>query len=176
MISLAELALRFAILSLVAFGGGNATLPEMHRVVVEQHHWLTDATFAELFAIAQAAPGPNILVVSLIGLQLAGISGFFAITAAFCIPSSVLMYAFFRWWQTHSDAPWQANVQAVVGPLAAGLVLTGGGLIASTGYAASGSWTTLAVTAATIPLVLLLPWNPLWWIAIGAALGLAGVV
>jgi chromate transporter len=174
--TLAELALQFALLSLVAFGGGNATLPEMHRVVVEQHHWLSDATFTELFAIAQAAPGPNILVVSLIGLQLAGIPGFIVVTVAFCVPPSLLMYGFFRWWQTHANPALRTQIQAVVGPLAAGLVLTGGGLIAATATTARGTWTTLALTAATIPLVLLLPWNPLWWIALGAGLGLLGII
>lgn len=174
--TLAELALQFALLSLVAFGGGNATLPEMHRIVVEQNQWMSDATFTELFAIAQAAPGPNILVVSLIGLQLAGISGFFVITTAFCIPPSLLMYGVFRWWQRHANATWRAHIQAVVGPLAAGLVLTGGGLIAAAATTASGDWAGLALTAATIPLVLRLPWNPLWWIALGAALGLFGLV
>jgi len=174
--TLAELTLRFTLLSLVAFGGGNATLPEMHRIVVEQNHWLTDATFTELFAIAQAAPGPNILVVSLIGLQLAGIPGFLAVTVAFCVPPSLLMYGFFRWWQTHANPVWRTQIQAVIGPLAAGLVLTGGGLIAITATSASGSWTTVALTAATIPLVLLVPWNPLWWIAIGAVLGLLGFI
>lgn len=174
--TLAELALRFALLSLVAFGGGNATLPEMYRIVVEQNHWLTDATFAELFAIAQAAPGPNILVVSLIGLQLAGIPGFLAVTLAFCVPPAVLMYGFHRWWQGHADAAWRAHVETAVGPLAAGLVLTGGGLIALTASSATGSPATLALTALTIPLVLRLPWNPLWWIAAGAALGALGVV
>jgi chromate transporter len=174
--TLGELALQFALLSLVAFGGGNAMLPEMHRVLVEQNHWLTDATFTELFAIAQAAPGPNILVVSLIGLQLAGIPGFFVATVAFCIPPSVLMYGVFRWWQSHADAAWRTHIQAVVGPLAAGLVLTGGGLIAVTATAASGSLATVALTVATIAVVLLLPWNPLWWIALGAGLGLLGVI
>jgi chromate transporter len=174
--TLGELVLQFALLSLVAFGGGNAILPELHRVVVEQHHWLSDATFTELFAIAQAAPGPNILVVSLIGLQIAGIAGFFAVTAAFCIPPSLLMFGVFRWWQSHADAAWRTHIQAVVGPLAAGLVLTGGGLILVAATTAGGSWFTLALTAATIIAVLLLPWNPLWWIALGAALGLFGLV
>jgi len=174
--TLGELALQFALLSLVAFGGGNAMLPEMHRIVVEQNQWLTDATFTELFAIAQAAPGPNILVVSLIGLQLAGIPGFLVVTGAFCITPSLLMYGFFRWWQTHANAPWRTRIQAVIGPLAAGLVLTGGGLIAATAAAASGSLATLILTAATIPLVLLIRWNPLWWIALGAALGLLGLI
>lgn len=176
MATLTELALRFALLSVVAFGGANAMLPELHRIVVEQNHWLTDATFTELFAIAQAAPGPNILVVSLIGLQLAGIPGFLVVTAAFCVPPSVLMYGFYRWWLIHADSVWHTRVQAVIGPLAAGLVLAGGGLIAATASTASSSWATLAMTAATIPVFLMLPWNPLWWIAIGAALGLVGLV
>lgn len=174
--TLGELVWRFGLLSLVAFGGGNATLPEMHRIVVEQNHWLSDAAFTELFAIAQAAPGPNILVVSLIGLQLAGISGFLGVTAAFCIPPSLLMYGFYGWWQGHAEAAWRSDLQEVVGPFAAGLVLAGGGLIAAAATATSGSWVTVALAAATVPLVLWLPWNPLWWIALGALLGLAGVV
>ena len=62
-----ELFLEFALLSFVAFGGATALLPEMHRVVVENHHWLDDTPFTHLYAIAQAAPGPNVLVVTLIG-------------------------------------------------------------------------------------------------------------
>lgn len=174
--TLAELVLQFALLSLVAFGGGNAILPEMHRVVVEQQHWLGDAAFTELFAIAQAAPGPNILVVSLIGLQIAGVAGFFAVTVAFCIPPSLLMFGVFRWWQNHADATWRAHIQAVVGPLAAGLVLAGGGVMVVTATSASGSWAGLLLSAATVVLVLRSSWNPLWWIALGALLGLVGLV
>lgn len=173
--ALAELVLHFAVLSLLAFGGGNATLPEMHRMVVEQYHWMSDATFTELFAVAQAAPGPNILVVSLIGLQLAGIPGFLAVTAAFCLPSSLLMYAFSRWWERAGNAPWQHSVQAAVGPMAVGLVLAGGWLIASA-VVGPGRYVPLLVTAATVVLALALPWNPLWWIVAGALLGLAGFV
>lgn len=174
--TLAELVLQFALLSLVAFGGGNAILPELHRVVVEQQHWLNDAAFTELFAIAQAAPGPNILVVSLIGLQIAGIAGFFAVTAAFCIPPSLLMFGVFHWWQRHADAAWRAHIQAVVGPLAAGLVLAGGGVMVVTAADAGGSWPSVVLSAATIVLVLRSSWNPLWWIALGALLGLVGLV
>jgi chromate transporter len=65
-----ELFLEFVLLSTVAFGGATALLPEMHRVVVENHHWLDDATFTHLYAIAQAAPGPNVLVVTLIGWEV----------------------------------------------------------------------------------------------------------
>lgn len=173
--SLVELVLHFALLSLLAFGGGNATLPEMQRLVVEQYHWMSAATFSELFAVAQAAPGPNVLVVSLIGLSLAGIPGFFAVTAAFCLPSSLLMYGFARWWHGVGDAPWRIAVQRAVGPVAVGLVLSSGWLMAATA-GGPGEWLSLLLVAATMMLVLALRWNPLWWIAAGALLGLAGVV
>jgi chromate transporter len=173
--SLSELSLQFALLSLVAFGGGNTTLPEMHRLVVEQHHWLSDTTFTELFALAQAAPGPNILVVSLIGLQLAGISGFLAITVAFCLPSSLLMYGFANWWQRAGDSGWRGSVANAVGPLAAGLVLASGWLMSNT-VATGGDWSVPLIVVGTVVVVLVLPWNPLWWIACGALLGVAGVL
>ena len=173
--TLAELILHFALLSLLAFGGGNATLPEMQRLVVEHYHWMSDTTFSQLFAVAQAAPGPNVLVVSLIGLQLAGIPGFLGVTAAFCLPSSLLIYGFARWWERQAHTPWRSAVQAAVGPMAVGLVLSSGGLMAASAVG-PGAWPALLLVAATVVLVLTLRWNPLWWIAAGALLGLAGVV
>jgi chromate transporter len=62
-----ELALQFLILSLLSIGGANAVIPEIHRRVVEVEHWMTDADFAQMFALAQAAPGPNVLIVCLVG-------------------------------------------------------------------------------------------------------------
>jgi chromate transporter len=175
MIPLGEILWAFALMSLLAFGGGNAALPEMHRVLVDERHWLTDADFTELFALAQAAPGPNILVVSLIGLRLAGVLGFLLATLAFCLPSSLLMYGIAHWWLQARNAAWRAVVQPVAGALATGLVLAGGGLMVVTAAAGTGGllW---VVFAATVVLVLTLPWNPLWWIVIGAALGLAGLI
>jgi len=76
---LLELFTEFALLSFVAFGGATALLPELYRVVVEQQHWMDATTFAHMYAIAQAAPGPNVLVVTLIGWQVAGlgVSGYY---------------------------------------------------------------------------------------------------
>ena len=74
---LVELAWRCAALSLVAVGGINAILPEVHRAVVEVEHWMTSAEFAELFALAQLAPGPNAMVIALIGWKVAGVPGAF---------------------------------------------------------------------------------------------------
>ena len=68
---LADLAFTFGVLSLVAFGGMTSVMPEMQRLVVEVKRWTTAAEFIQLFAIAQAAPGPNVLIVSLIGWRAA---------------------------------------------------------------------------------------------------------
>ena len=107
----ADLLAPFALLSLMAFGGGNSALPEMHRIAVEQHHWMSDQTFTELFALAQAAPGPNILVVTLIGLQVAGIAGACAATAAMCLPSSFLIYYLFGFWEGLREWSWRPAIE-----------------------------------------------------------------
>ena len=72
---LLQILVTFGILSLVAVGGANAVLPEMHRQLVDLHGWLDDATFAQLYALAQAAPGPNILVASVMGWRIGSWGG-----------------------------------------------------------------------------------------------------
>ena len=72
---LVQLAGLFGRLSLLAVGGVNSTLPQIARDVVTEHHWLTAAQFAQLFAIANAAPGPNVMISTMIGAHLAGIAG-----------------------------------------------------------------------------------------------------
>jgi chromate transporter len=119
---LIALALIFAQLSLVAFGGGNTTLPEMHRQVVDVHHWMTGADFAALYALAQAAPGPNLMVVPLIGWQVAGFAGLLVTTLAIFGPSSILAVLALRLWRRFKDKPWRAAVQAGLVPISVGLV------------------------------------------------------
>src|SRR5574343_373268 len=114
-----------AILAFVAFGGATALLPEMHRVVVEQHHWLDNTTFTLLYAIAQAAPGPNVLVVTLIGWQIAGLAGALSATLAMCLPMSVLIYLLIDRWEGFAGRRWQQAVSLGVAPLAVGLVFSG---------------------------------------------------
>ena len=72
---LIALALMYGQLSLLAFGGANAVIPEMQRQVVDVHHWMTAQDFAAMFALAQAAPGPNMMVVGLVGWRVAGVAG-----------------------------------------------------------------------------------------------------
>ena len=170
---LIELFLEFALLSCVAFGGATALLPEMHRVVVENHHWLDDTTFTYLYAIAQAAPGPNVLVVTLIGWEIAGLGGALAATLAMCLPMSVLIYLLIDRWEGFAGARWQKAISLGVAPLAVGLIFSGATLIAQ---AASFGWAAWGLVAATVLANLRLKLHPLWFIAVGAGLGVLGLV
>lgn len=171
--ALAQLAIDFSLLSLFAFGGVVTVLPEMHRSVVQVHGWMTGAEFAQLFALAQASPGPNILVVSLIGWKVAGLAGAAVATAAVCAPSSILTYAVSRVWQRFRGARWRNVVEDGLVPVTVGLMLAGGYLIT---HAADHSLLALVITAATAGTVLTTRIHPLWLLAAGGLLGLAGWV
>ena len=170
---LAELAWQFALLSFLAIGGVNALLPEIYRRVVEMEHWMTDADFAQAFAIAQAAPGPNLLIVSVIGWKVAGVLGALVTTAAICVPSSVLTFAVAHIWDRFRDAPLRIAIQYGLAPVTVGLVLASGYILART---VDQTWIALAITAATVALTLGTRLHPLWLLAAGAALGVTGVV
>ena len=168
-----ELFLEFALLSCIAFGGATALLPEMQRVVVENHHWLDDTTFTHLYAIAQAAPGPNVLVVTLIGWEVAGLAGALAATLAMCLPMSVLIYLLIDRWEGFAGRRWQKAISLGVAPLAVGLVFSGTTLIARS---ADLGWAAWMLVPLTLLANLRTRWHPLWFIAVGAALGLLGLV
>jgi chromate transporter len=168
-----ELFREFGLLAFVAFGGATALLPELHRVVVEQHQWLDGGSFALLYAIAQAAPGPNVLVVTLIGWEVAGLAGALAATLAMCLPMSVVIFVLFRHWHRFRGARWQQAIQLGVAPLAVGLVFSGATLIAR---AAGLGWAGFLLIALTVWLNLNTRLHPLYWIALGALLGVLGWV
>ena len=168
-----ELFLEFALLSFVAFGGATALLPEMHRVVVENHHWLDDTAFTHLYAIAQAAPGPNVLVVTLIGWKVAGLPGALAATLAMCLPMSVLIYLLIDRWEGFSGKRWQKAVSLGVAPLAVGLVFSGATLIAKSAGLGWAAW--LLVAAPVVADQRTKP-HPQRFIGVGAVLGLLGLV
>ena len=169
--TVAQLFLEFALLSFVAFGGATALLPEMHRVVVENHHWLNDATFTHLYAIAQSAPGPNVLVVTLIGWEVAGLAGALATTVAMCLPMSVLIYLLIDRWDSFAGKRWQKAVSLGVSPLAVGLIFSGATLIAQ---AAQFGWAAWGLVVATVAANLRFKLHPLWYIGIGALAGSLG--
>ena len=171
--ALAQLAIDFSLLSLITVGGVVTVLPEMHRNVVEVHGWMSGAEFAQLFALAQAAPGPNILVVSLIGWKVAGLAGAVVATGAVCAPSSIVTYAVSKIWQRFHGARWRALVEDGLVPVTVGLMLAGGYLIT---LAADHSPVAFFVTAATAGIALTTRIHPLWLLAASGLLGLAGWV
>jgi chromate transporter len=173
MTHLAALAAVFAQLSLLAFGGGTSVLGEMQRQVVDVHGWMTAQDFAALYALAQAAPGPNMLVVTLIGWQVAGLPGALVATASLCAPSSVLTFFTADLWYRFRDARWRRIVQTGLMPVTAGLVMGAAGLLA---YTTSAAWDTAALTVATLVLFLATRLHPLIVLAAAAALGALGVV
>ena len=167
-----ELFLEFVLLSFVAFGGATALLPEMHRVVVENHHWLDDTTFTHLYAIAQAAPGPNVLVVTLIGWEIAGLGGALAATLAMCLPMSVLIYLLIDRWEGFAGKRWQKAISLGVAPLAVGLIFSGATLIATSAGLSPAGW--ILVAAVVFANLRFRELHPLWLIAAGAILGISG--
>ena len=163
-----EIALQFATLSLVSIGGVNAVVPEIHRQVVELHHWMSNEQFSELFALSQAAPGPNFLIVSLIGYFRSGLAGAVVATLAICGPSSLLAYGVVRVWDRWGRTPQRIAIQRGLAPVTVGLVLASGYVLTR---ATDHSAAAYVVTAATVGLMLFSRIHPLALLATGAVLG-----
>ena len=164
------LLLIFSQLSLLAVGGGISVLQEMQRQVVDVHGWMSAGDFAALFALAQAAPGPNILVVTAVGWRVAGLAGALTATLGMIGPSSVLTWFISRAWHRFREAAWRRTVQAGLVPLTVGLILGSAALLTA---ATTTNWLTAAITAATVAVVLGTRLHPIVMLAIGAAAGAA---
>ena len=169
---LAEIATRFAALSLVAIGGINAILPEIHRVVVDIEGWMTSAEFADLYALAQLAPGPNAMIVALVGWKVAGITGALVATIAACGPSSVACLVAWQWADRLQQSKMRVIVQRALAPLAIGLIFASGYTLARGADRSPGAFalTLLAATALAWTRV-----NPVWVLLVAAAAGSAGL-
>ena len=149
---LIELVEQFGLLSFLAIGGVNALIPEIHRRVVDVYQWMSNAEFAQAFAISQASPGPNMLIVSVIGWKVYGFLGALVATLAICAPSSVLTFAIAHVWDRFRDAPLRAAIQRGLAPVTVGLVLASGYVLART---ADETLPAYAITAATAALALI---------------------
>jgi len=170
--TLIALGLIFGQLSLLAFGGGNTILPEMQRQVVEVHRWMSAQEFGALFALAQAAPGPNMMAVPLIGWHVAGWSGLLVSALAKFGPSSLLTGVVLGLWRRFRDRPWRKLVQAGLVPMTVGLVAASAILIAES---TTTGWITGAITAASALGMLRTKLHPLWLLGGGAVLGAVGL-
>jgi chromate transporter len=171
--TLLVLAGYFATMSLFAIGGANAALPEMHRLAVDVMQWMSDRQFANMYAIAQVTPGPNVIVVTLIGYHVAGVIGALVATVAMCGPTCVFAFFVGQTWDRFKEAPWRRIIQAGMVPVSLGLVAASAFVIANV---AAQSVTTIALIAVTALVTYNLRINPLWIFAVAAVLGLVGAV
>ena len=162
------LFLYFALLSLLAVGGVNTIIPEMQRIVVETEAWMSGADFTQLFAISQAAPGPNVLITSLVGFKVAGLAGAFIALAGFCLPAGALAYWIGGVWDRFRDAPWRKLIQGALLPVTVGLVFAGGYLLATP---EGLDWRNALIASASAAVLVGTRLNPLWILAGGAIAG-----
>jgi chromate transporter len=170
---LLALAGYFAVMSLLAVGGANAAVPEMHRLAVEVKHWMTDRQFTDMFALAQVTPGPNVMIVTLIGYRVAGVLGALVTTLAMCGPTCLFAFFVGRTWERFKGAPWQAMLRRGLVPVSVGLTASSATVVAT---AADYSWSAVAISAATAVISYWMRLNPLWVFAAAALIGLAGLV
>ena len=168
-----SVGLQFLLLSVLAVGGVNAVTPEIQRHVVEANHWMTSREFSELFAVAQATPGPNMLIATVVGWKVAGVLGAVVATVCMCGPSSLIVYAVSRAWDRFRDRPWRQVVQTGMAPVVVGLIGASGVILAK---GAVADWRSLLLTAAGAVLVWRTRLNPLWALGGAAVLALIGIV
>ena len=172
-VDLLDLGLHFALLSLMAIGGVSSILPDMQRYVVEANHWLSARQFADGFALAQAAPGPNMMFVTLIGWQLAGWAGACVTTLAIMGPPIVLTLGVTYLNARNPNAPLGRAIRNGLGPIAIGLTLSSGWILARS---ADQDWRGALLTLLTVVLMLRTKLNPVWLIVAGAIAGVTGIV
>jgi len=170
---LISLFLKLSAFSLVAFGGINALLPVLLKITVEQEHWIDVQTFSDFFAIAQAAPGPNGLIVALIGWKVSGLLGALVATLAICWPSSIMIFFLQRYLNNMQDLRVQRTIQFAASSLAVGLVLSSSWELA---LQIDQSTAAYALTALAVALTLFTRWHPLYLIALGGLVGVLGFI
>jgi chromate transporter len=162
------LFLHFLMLSVVAIGGAITTAPDMHRYVVGERGWLTDAGFTASVALAQAAPGPNVLFVAVIGYNVAGLTGVAATLGGSLIPSTAVALAVARWGHARRRSRGVRAFSAGLAPVTVGLVLSTGWVLAAP---AAADGRALALVALTVVATLRTKIGPLWLLAAGAVVG-----
>ncbi|WP_425260131.1 chromate transporter [Rubrivivax sp. RP6-9] len=168
---LLALLLHFALLSLLAVGGAITTAPDMQRFVVGDRGWLSDAQFTASVALAQAAPGPNVLFVAVIGWNVGGLAGVAATMVGSLLPSTTLALAASRWGAARKDSRGVRAFTGGMAPLTIGLLLSTGWVLTEPGRHHAGA---LLLVAATVLLMLRTKISPMWPIAAGAVVGALG--
>ncbi|MFT3665942.1 chromate transporter [Piscinibacter sp.] len=169
------LAGHFMLLSLVAIGGAITTASDMQRYLVAEHGWISDAQFTSSIAIAQAAPGPNVLFVAVIGWNVAGVAGMLATLIGIMLPSTLLVMAVSRWAARRRDSLAVRAFATGMAPLTLGLLLATGWVLAEPFVRVPAQRIgALALIGVTIAVMLGTRVSPIWLVALGAATGALG--
>ncbi len=113
----------FLMLSMLSIGGAITTVADMHRYVVTEKHWLSDMTFSSSVALAQAAPGPNLLFVPVVGYQVAGLTGAAVTLVGMLLPSTLLALTATRWLQARRELIGVRAFVAGLMPITLGLLI-----------------------------------------------------
>jgi len=168
---LLDLLVVFVPLSLVTIGGGQTIIADIHRQVVDIHHWMTPAQFVDDFAISRMAPGPGSLMVTLIGWQVAGLPGAIAATIAIFGPTLILIYAVAQAWRRYTGAQWQIAIEAGLRPVAAGMILAATYVLLQS---LEGGWFARGIALASTAILLATRINAMVLLCAGAAIFVAG--
>jgi chromate transporter len=164
--ALLQIAAMFAVLSLLAFGGGAAVLPDMQHQAVDLHHWVTAREFLDMFALSRAVP-PGSLIVVLVGQKAAGVAGGLVAMLAMFGPSSLVAFAVARLWHRAGGAAWRETLEQALAPVSVGLTIASGiALARSTEH----DWAAYAITAAAMLLLVFTRLHPLVVMTGGALL------
>ena len=171
-------------LSLLSVGGAITTAPDMHRFLVDQQHWLTDAQFNASIAIAQAAPGPNVLFVALLGWNvglnaggmLTGLLGVLLSLTGILIPSTVLTYAAAQWGYRNRELRAVRAFKQGMAPIVVALLIATGWILASANGSSLKDWPVWLVTMVTALIVWRTRTHLLWLLGAGALLGWYGLI
>jgi len=168
------LTVHLAWVSSVSFGGFPTVLPDIRNFVVGNNRWMTDQEFANLFAMAQSIPGPNmILMMSFVGWKVWGFPGAIASAFATLGPPCAMYFAAYRLWDRFRAAPWQRVVRLGLAPVVVGLVVAGGTVMAHT---ADNSWQAVAVTITTVVITSATRLNLVWTLLGGGIAGGLGLL
>ncbi|MDP3797455.1 MAG: chromate transporter [Polaromonas sp.] len=183
-----ELFLHYLSLSLLSVGGAISTAPDMHRFLVDKQHWLTDAQFNASIAIAQAAPGPNVLFIALLGWNvglnaggmLTGLLGVFLALLGILIPSTTLTYTAAQWGHRNRELRAVRAFKQGMAPIVVALLIATGCILAGANGKAGSSfaqnWPVWLLSGATALIVWRTRIHLLWLLAAGAALGWFGLI
>jgi chromate transporter len=168
------LCVHLALLSLMAVGGGVIMVaPEVQSYVVTGKHWLSNEQFAAAYAIAQAAPGPNLLFISLVGWLVAGWSGAIATTVSIILPSTLLTLALIKVRTRQAGNALSRALQQAFAPISVGLL---GATALIFARASNADWRADLLTLLAAVIVLKTRLNPVLLIGVGAIAGIAHLI